>query len=467
MKKKLFVTECLAGLLLIMGQTAQAAIPVNNALHLTGANNLHLNKNISKNHLHLKPDLTVTNIKAIERSQGGCYLQVTLKNSGIIDLPGSVYSGPRVGIQMYAGHNPWGGMVLHAFDPAKKLQKHGHSLTRDWFKSNNLILQSGKAYAMKVVVDSNHQLAEANENNNVLVKKITCGSQARKPDLTVTGVTIKKSSYNPAKGRIFITVKNIGGPIPRSQFDKSSVSLLKGNTTWGTYALKAVDRSGVLKRAGATLTFPWNAILVNAGTYNIGAFIDSNNAIAESNEHNNRYSPRAVIFGHRASLPDLGLYGFIKIGKRKKQVDYNRTITLTPADAHLISNGRPAFDVYYGYREYNGVPAGGFENKIYFNSTMVSRQSNLALRAKEIKQVHTQAYMGPAAGRLCIKIDATNRIHESGDSNNNGCINVRFSGFGNGAASHTKVPIGKINNVPRHKPNFLLPGDKVKKEVVR
>ena len=69
-----------------------------------------------------------------------------------------------------------------------------------------------------------------------------------------------------------------------------------------------------------------------------------------------------------AAKPDLGMYGFLKIGKLKKEVKWNRTIVLTPADAFLISNGKPAFDLYYSYREFAGAPAKGFKNKVFFNN---------------------------------------------------------------------------------------------------
>lgn len=103
-----------------------------------------------------------------------------------------------------------------------------------------------------------------------------------------------------------------------------------------------------------------------------------------------------------AKDPDLGMYGFLKIGKLKKEVKWNRTIILTPADVTLMSHGNPAFEVYYAYREYAGVSAKGFKNKIFFNGKLVSQQTNLSLNPKQIKQVHTQAYLGPKNGKLQI-----------------------------------------------------------------
>ena len=124
----------------------------------------------------LKPDLSVTNIKAIKYDQGRCYLRVRLKNSGPAPIPDSIYtSKTKVGIQMYKDNKPAGGMSLWAFDHNKTLQKPGKSLTRDWFKSPNNLLKKGNVYTIKVVADSRHELAETNEGNNSLTKHVHCG----------------------------------------------------------------------------------------------------------------------------------------------------------------------------------------------------------------------------------------------------------------------------------------------------
>jgi hypothetical protein len=129
--------------------------------------------------------------------------------------------------------------------------------------------------------------------------------------------------------------------------------------------------------------------------------------------------------------PDLGMYGFLKIGKNSKEVKWNETITLTPEDATLVSGGKPAFDLYYDFREYNGVAVPGpFKNKIFFNDNLVSQQTNLSCGAMEIKNIHTQAYLGPEDGKLQIKIDADNETAESNEDNNfNFFVNLNFKGF--------------------------------------
>ena len=129
--------------------------------------------------------------------------------------------------------------------------------------------------------------------------------------------------------------------------------------------------------------------------------------------------------------PDIGMYGFLKIGRFKKEVKWNETIVLTPDDATLVSGGKPAFEIYYSIREYDDVAAPGpFKNKMLFNGNLVSQQTNLSLAPFEIRDIHTQAYLGPQAGKLQIKIDADNEVSESREDNNfNFFINLNFRGF--------------------------------------
>ncbi len=181
------------------------------------------------------------------------------------------------------------------------------------------------------------------------------------------------------------------------------------------------------------------------GSYFLGAVVDAGNKIPETNERNNvAFSPIKIgklimakpikpikpIELQPIKLPDLGMYGFLKLGKFSKLVKWGETITLTPKDATLISGGNPAFEVYYSHREYDGVAASGFKNKVYFNGKVVSIQSSLSLAPKEIKDIHTQAYLGPQNGRLEIKIDDENNVKESREDNNGPFfVNIIFKDF--------------------------------------
>jgi hypothetical protein len=171
--------------------------------------------------------------------------------------------------------------------------------------------------------------------------------------------------------------------------------------------------------------------LTVAQNYQVTARADAANKVKESNEGNNTTIKRfKVTQAQTAKLPDVGMRGFLKIGKQKREVQWNQTIVLTPADAKLISNGKPAFDLYYTCREYDGVATGTFKNRIYFNGKLVSSQTSISLTALQIRPIHTQAYLGPQDGKLQIKIDADNDVAESDEGNNfNFYVNIRFQGF--------------------------------------
>ncbi len=159
-------------------------------------------KNIQNLTRLAKPDLVVTDIKAKDDPKG-CFLQVTLKNNGPGSIPEAYYHDPpRVGIQMYNGNKPWGGIVLYGFDPYKNLQKPGGVATWDWFPgAQNLRLHPGY-YTIKVVADHHHALSEANENNNSLTKKVSCGCNINLPK------PIIRYSHKDSKGRVYIPVTN-------------------------------------------------------------------------------------------------------------------------------------------------------------------------------------------------------------------------------------------------------------------
>jgi len=180
-------------------------------------------------------------------------------------------------------------------------------------------------------------------------------------------------------------------------------------------------------KLNGTNTIPANT---PPGIYYLGAVIDAGNKVKEGNERNNVSFCRIKVVSSTVARPDLGMYGFLKIGKKKRQVKWGNSIVLTPRDATLISKGKPAFEIYYSYREYNSVAASGFKNKIFFNGKLRGQQTKLSVGPKQIKNVHTQAYLGPENGKLQIKIDADNEVNESREDNNfHFYVNLQFKGF--------------------------------------
>jgi len=300
-------------------------------------------------------------------------------------------------------------------------------------------------YYICAKIDSGNKIAESNEGNNVTCSRIRitgkgqAGTAGRLPDLVVRNLRLIKDC------KIEVTIQNRGGPLPDSAYHPTqgaAVQMYNGTQPWGGLRLAGIDPTKKLKNTGASVNHVWFPGAANlqltAGTHTIKVTVDNNNAVAESNESNNTLarrltcrSPAGGQPGANGKQPDLGMYGYLRIGKQKKQVEWNRTITLTPADATLVSNGKPAFEIYYAYREYRAVAVPGpFKNKIYFNGNLVSQQTNLSAGPSQIKQIHTQAYLGPQDGQLQIRIDADNDVAETREDNNGPfTVNIKFEGF--------------------------------------
>jgi len=370
------------------------------------------------------PDLVVQNIRLIK----DCKIEVTIANRGRTGVPARGYHRTRgVAIQMYRGAKPWGGIRLFAVDPGKKLMKPRSVVRFIWFpRAANLNLRPG-IHPLKVTVDNNNAVRESNEGNNTLAKRVVCrrGGGGR-PDLVIRNILLDRSC------NVVVQVRNIGrGKVPNKVWTvhkptSSSVYLRINGRGWGGATIWKFNPSKSLQPAGGGATY--RSKLKVTGTAAVKATIDHTKQVAESNEGNNAMIKR-LICRKPGKLPDLGMYGFLKIGKFKKLVKWNGTVVLTKKDAHLISGGKPAFDIFYSYREYNGVAASGFANKIFLNGKLVSQQTNQSVGPKQIKPIHTQAYLAKS-GRLQIKVDADNNVKESREDNNfHFYVNIVLKGF--------------------------------------
>lgn len=262
-----------------------------------------------------------------------------------------------------------------------------------------------------------------------------------KPDLVIRQFGLKDWGKCEAGHAVFtfqVTIANIGTAASPAVPDKALVQTMdQHGNGWGN----GVPVGAIPPGGSQTVMVPVYYLQADpnhmsaAAPHPFKAVADPLHLVAEANEGNNesgviQVDPRRICQA-AGKKPDLGMYSFLKIGKQQKQVQWNQTITLTPADATLVSGGKPAFEVYYAYREYNGVAvAGPFKNKISFNGSLVSQQTGLSTGPSEIKNVHTQAYLGPQDGELQIKIDADNEVSESREDNNfNFKVNLKFSGF--------------------------------------
>ena len=262
-----------------------------------------------------------------------------------------------------------------------------------------------------------------------------------KPDLVIRNFGLKSWGKCEPGNTLFtfqVTIANIGAADSPAIAGKALVQTMdQHGNGWGNGAIVGAIPAGgsqtVLVNVAYLQSDPNH--MTAAAPHPFKAIADPLHLVDEANEGNNESAvinvdPRRICQA-TAKKADLGMYGFLKLGKQQKQVKWGQTITLTPADATLVSGGKPAFEVYYAYREYNGVAVPGpFKNKLFFNGALVSQQTNLSAGPSEIKNIHTQAYLGPRNGKLEIKIDADNEVSESREDNNFGfSVNLRFSGF--------------------------------------
>jgi len=152
---------------------------------------------------------------------------------------------------------------------------------------------------------------------------------------------------------------------------------------------------------------------------------------------------------------DLGLYGFLDIGQNKKEVKWNETITLTPADAMSISGDQAAFNLYYADKNYGNAKSGIYRNAISFDGVLVSQQTNRQLDFGEKADIWTQAYFTARNGthKLSFKVDADNHVVESSETNNDFVVYVKLEGFGEQTTPTTPTVVYDANA----KPTILAP----------
>jgi len=129
---------------------------------------------------------------------------------------------------------------------------------------------------------------ESNEKNNIYYKKITVlqgGSNATKPDLTVSSITFYPPSPSLKGTTINITanISNIGNDTAYS----FSVELRMWDPGGSIYKITSQDISSLLSGESKILIYPWYTNNVTAGVWAIRIQADSKNVINEWNENNN------------------------------------------------------------------------------------------------------------------------------------------------------------------------------------
>ena len=252
-----------------------------------------------------KPDLVVTSVTAVPATPkvgDPVAFRVTVKNQGTAPTGGGVIHG--VGIQVDGVQQVWTDTFTNSLAP-------GGTVT--------LVTNSGKAgvptwpamagaHVIKAVVDDVFRVDEASESNNTRSVNLTVAAAAARPDLVVTSVTWTPAS--PGAGspvRFSATIKNQGGAATPANVTHGVLFSVDGVAkTWsrGSKASIAAGASVTLTADGGPAgTSTWTS---TNGPHTVGATVDDQVLITESNESNNQ-RPVQLNVGTIPSLPDLVL----------------------------------------------------------------------------------------------------------------------------------------------------------------
>ena len=270
----------------------------------------------------------------------------------------------------------------------------------------------------------------------VFMISFTTSSQAfrtevLKPDLTIVKITMTRSCY------LAVVVKNNGpGKVPDYVYTKpdpkrAGVYVYINGKGWGGRTIPGFDPGKNLQKPGGQATYV-SRYKVGPKPIEVKAVVDLWNDVKETNEKNNKMIRKGLRCKTVSKLPDLGMYGFLKVGKKKREVKWNKSILLTPADVQVLSGGKKIVDLYYSYREYNGAPASGFKNRIFFNNKLKSVAVKLKLAPKQIKSANGKLVLnqGENEGTVKINIDADNDVKESNENNNFGFkVSIKYTPF--------------------------------------
>jgi len=144
-------------------------------------------------------------------------------------------------------------------------------------------------YFVRAIVDSGDAVAEVEENNNLVAAENPVRYLPSRPDLQVDEVRIPKSEAAPGESLdIQVRISNPGSE--DVAMDEGSLSIvLSGNPAISPQDAE-IGRTNVALEAGASEELVVTVQLpdpVNSGTYFIGAFLDLDDTIVESNESNN------------------------------------------------------------------------------------------------------------------------------------------------------------------------------------
>lgn len=201
-------------------------------------------------------------------------------------------------------------------------------------------------HTVKAVVDYREQVTESNESNNQ--KTYTLSTLG--PDLSIDSITWSPSDPNVGSTVIFnVTIRNQGAVAANS----NRVDFYIDGISRGYKDVERINPGGTL-----TKTFSWFA---KAGTHDIKAIVDENDAVPETDEDNNEMT---VLFS--ALLPDL-IIDDISWSPTEPSLSDNVsfTVTVTNQGSGVSGNSTINFyvdDTYLDTERTSKLEAGASEN---------------------------------------------------------------------------------------------------------
>ena len=140
-------------------------------------------------------------------------------------------------------------------------------------------------YVLVAVADSGGAVTEADETNNTVNATSTIAIQGILPDLVVSSVTGPSTATH---GTPFNVTSTISNPVSTPASSSFRVGIYASNDTTITTADTLIGSYTVPNLAAfASATATTSVTIASAGNYYIGAIVDDQNAISESNETNN------------------------------------------------------------------------------------------------------------------------------------------------------------------------------------
>jgi len=208
-------------------------------------------------------------------------------------------------------------------------------------------------------------------------------------------------------------------------------ALFKNNLRIGSTDVSI--QSSLSLAGGATRQIDTQAYL-QPGTNTLSLTLDSENAVAESNEANNVSTVTINVNCPAATgLPDITSQKGITIGGAIGGAGghfaaWGGNITLTAADASLVSGGNCAFNVSYDMENTGPTPTTpNFLNRLTFNGAVVAINSALSLAAGATQQINTAPYLANGNHILALKLDDDHLVTESDEANNLRQVKVKVN----------------------------------------